>query len=226
MTAMDPAETELWTRYRRTGDIEARELLLSHYLPWAASVARNVYLRVRASSFDRDDFIQNANIGLLEAMSRYDPERGIAFPIYAKSRVRGAVFNGLKAIIGERPRPSDDRFAERLQTLEQDEGRGAFEEVISSIVDLGIGYLLDESIRSLSRESAGPTAFVESAQIESRVMLAVARLPDKLQGIIRAHYFEYIPFHQIAADMQLTKGRISQLHHSALAKMREFLQER
>jgi RNA polymerase sigma factor FliA len=223
MAAMDPAEIELWQRYRRGGDSQARDQLFSRYLPWAAAIARSVHLRVRTYPVDREDFIQNANIGLMDAMSRYDPERGIAFPLYAKARVRGAVFNGLKAILGDRPVPQERRFSERLETIQTDGAESAFDEIVGSIIGLGIGYLIEESGRAQGTESADASRYTEARQVESRVVCAVAQLPDRLQAIIRSHYFEHVPFQEIAAELGVTKGRVSQLHHAALAKMRDFL---
>ena len=223
MTAMDPAEIDLWQRYRAGGDPHARDQLITRYLPWAAMIARSVHMRVRAYQVDREDFIQNANIGLMDAMSRYDPERGVAFHLYAKPRVRGAVFNGLKAILGDRPAPQDGRFAERLETMRGDAAQSAFDEVIGSIIGLGIGYLIEETARSGAGEALDASSYAESRQIESRVAQAVARLPERLRAIIRSHYFEHKPFQDIAAEMGVTKGRVSQLHHAALEKMRETL---
>lgn len=225
MVATDSAEVELWERYRQDGDTKARDQLFAHYVPWASAIARAVHSRVRAYAVDREDFVQNANMGLLDAMSRYDPSRGIAFSSYAKPRVRGAVFNGLKAILSDRPPPSDKRFAERLESLQSAEGGSVFDDVVGTIVGLSLGYLLDESVHQLVQKPEDAVSFTESAQIETRVAQAVALLPERLQLIIRAHYFEQVPFQQIAIDLGVTKGRVSQLHHSALSKMREILRE-
>ncbi|NJL18613.1 MAG: hypothetical protein HC938_17105, partial [Nitrospira sp.] len=47
---------------------------------------------------DKADYVQNASIGLLEAISRFEPERGIPFAAFALPRVRGAVLNGLRTL--------------------------------------------------------------------------------------------------------------------------------
>ena len=226
---MDPlefVEAELWERYRGANDTSARDRLFLHYIPWATAIARHVHHRVRAYPVDREDFIQNARIGLLEAMSRFDPERGIAFRFYAKQRVRGAVFNGLRVIMGGRPPQRDDnRFAARLDDLHEAGEGGAFDQVVDTIVGLGIGYLLDEALHLLSSTSTDGQAYVQAVQTEARLLCAMDRLPERLQLIVRSHYFQYMPFKDIAMQMGVTKGRISQLHRVALLRLRDLLRE-
>lgn len=219
-------ESELWERYRRAHDAGARDRLFLHYVPWATAIARHVHRRVRAYPVDGDDFIQNARIGLLEAMSRFDPTRGIAFRFYAKPRVRGAVFNGLRVIMGGRPPQRDDnRFAARLDDL-QDAGEGsAFDQVVDTIVGLGIGYLLDEAVHLSSSTSTDGQAYVHAVQTEARLLQAIGRLPERLQLVVRSHYFQYVPFQDLAVRMGVSKGRISQLHRAALLRLRDVLRE-
>ena len=222
---MDAEESALWLRYRVEGDPMARDQLFNRYEHWAASVARTIHLRVRAYHVDRDDFIQNAQIGLLDAMSRYEPDRGIAFPMYAKPRVRGAVFNGLKAILGERPTGDSRRFAQRLEAIPTGDSVDALDEVVSSIVGLGIGYLLDESARLQGVPIDEVSDHVEAAHTARRVQQAVGDLPERLQLVIRSHYFDHVPFQCIATQMGVTKGRVSQLHHTALLRLRDALRQ-
>ncbi|HEY2346793.1 MAG TPA: sigma-70 family RNA polymerase sigma factor [Xanthomonadaceae bacterium] len=220
------AEPELWTRYRVHDDDRARDRLFLHYVPWASAIAKSVHRRLRVYNVDREDFVQNATIGLLEAMARFDPTRGIPFSAYAKPRVRGAVFNGLRAILGERLAPSDEsRFAERLNDLHDAPSEGsAFNDVIDSILGLGTGYLLDEAAsHMLARE--GGLEYARTAELEERIASAVSMLPDRLKMILQLHYFQFVPFQEIAARMGVTKGRVSQLHKAALGKLRDALSD-
>lgn len=227
--SVEPAESELWKRYARDRDCLARDRLVAMYAPWATAVAHQVHRRVWAYSADCEDFIQNAKVGLLEAMSRYDPDRGIPFPAFAKRRIRGAVFNGLKAILADRPTPRDEaRFKARLRSLEQtDEGGGdAYDIVVNSILDLGLGFLLEEAaqLHESGRNNDG-YAYARSAELEARIAAAVDRLPDRLALIVKAHYYKDLPFLEVAASMGVTKGRVSQLHRTALERLRALLRD-
>lgn len=223
----EPAEAELWQRYRERTDEDARDRLLLLHMPWAASIARNVHRRVRAYAADRDDFVQNATIGLMEAIARFEPQRGIAFRSYATPRVRGAVFNGLRAIVGERPTAAQDRYAARLRAIDEgSEGGGAFEQVLNAVVGLGLGYMLDDAAQALGEDAPGAGSAFEYArlgQARARLLKAVEQLPQRQQLIVRAHYFQYVPFIELAERFGLSKGRISQLHHDALGRLRALM---
>lgn len=81
----DPrAEVALWDRVRKD-DTAAREELIRRYLPFARSLAR----RYRASSESREDLEQVASVGLVSAIDRYDPERGIPFRGFAAPTILG-----------------------------------------------------------------------------------------------------------------------------------------
>src|SRR6187401_2394243 len=94
-----PDEHALWLAYRRDGDAAARVQIYGRYQPWARSVARDVFRRLRNPLLEWGDYVQNASVGLLEAMGRFDVGRGIDFIAYARPRVRGAVFNGVRVFI-------------------------------------------------------------------------------------------------------------------------------
>ena len=93
---MDAIEHELWRRARQDEDQEARDFLFLRYSPWARSIAGMVARRTQLRMMEWDDHVQNAQLGLLDAMSRFDAGLGVYFMVYAKPRVRGAVFNGMR----------------------------------------------------------------------------------------------------------------------------------
>src|SRR3954453_20822962 len=67
----------LFERYRRTGDKDAREALVTRHLPLARHLARQYAPR------EHDDLVEVASTGWLKALDRFDPPRGIAFSSFA-----------------------------------------------------------------------------------------------------------------------------------------------
>lgn len=214
-------EAELWRRYREHADLVARDRIVALHLSWATAVGKSVYRRVGIYGLDSDDFVQNAKLGMLEAIGRYEPGRGVDFRAFARPRVRGAVFNGVRAMLRERGLSGDDRrHAERLRDLHDDDG-DPFDSVVQAVVGLGLGFLLEHAVD----EGGDGYAYVRRDQTGARLQAAVQRLPERLRALVIAHYFDHVPFRDIAEDMAVTKGRVSQLHREALTRLRQALRD-
>ena len=103
-------EALLWRRLREQRDPAAREELVRRYLPYA----KNLALRYRGASESFDDLLQVANLGLVNAVDRFDPARGTPFAAFASPTILGE----LKRHFRDRvwtvrvPRGLHDRMAE------------------------------------------------------------------------------------------------------------------
>lgn len=76
-----------------------------------------------------------------------------------------------------------------------------------------------------SAEPDNAYARIELIQLRRRIAESVGNLPESERRVIVRHYFQQQPFEEIARGLSLTKGRISQIHHAALRRMRERLRE-
>ena len=76
-------ESDLWAR--RDTDPRAREELVNRYLAFAKSVA----VRYRSQAESLDDLVQVASLGLVNAVSRFDPDRGVPFIAFASPTITG-----------------------------------------------------------------------------------------------------------------------------------------
>lgn len=211
----------------RTGEAGASDTLVARYLPWAERLADQIHRRVFTLRIPREDLRQSASVGLLEAIARFDPTRGIPFPGYAVARIRGAVFNEIRHFNKGPERPAGElRQHERLQSLRQRPAEaepGLLDQVIDDIVGLGLAFLLDAEAAQSAGDLCPTQDYAERSLTNRRLKSAMLRLPERSRLLIQAHYFEHLPFKALATRLGVSKGRVSQLHHAALSELRRAL---
>lgn len=95
-----PDADQLWAEYLADRSDENRNALAVHYMPLANKHAFKIAVRL-PYSVEEEDCDQYAMIGLLQAIERFDPARGVTFTKFCESRIRGSIIDGL--------RPSDTR---------------------------------------------------------------------------------------------------------------------
>ena len=229
-----PEQRHLWEAFALSRDPLTRGQLIEHYMPLAKKIAAKVFgLRVNAAT-NFDDCLQYARVGLIEAIDRYDVSRHIPFEAYSAARIRGAILNGLEhetELLAQRGFWRT-RMRERTESLLGDKQsrpeRASLQDLIQVTVGLALGLMLDEAAQEVpdERQHANPYAVAELQQLSREVRRLLPKLPEREQQIIRAHYFELRELQSIAADYGISKGRVSQLHAQALARLRALLGER
>lgn len=223
------AEASLWRRFGDTRQGSLRENLFDRYRRFARSLARR-HARRRALAADMlDDLEQLAYRGLLEAIDRFDPRRGAPFLAFATARIAGSIIDGMGSID---ERSAQLRFKRRLErermaslAPQPRDTDSATRQLAELVTELALSLMLDMEDRNAPGELAGrpENGFDSLAWRETRVMLQqrVEQLPEPERSVIRHHYQHDLLFAQIAAMLGLSKGRVSQIHKAALAKLRK-----
>lgn len=225
-------EAGLWQRCREQGDAGAREVLIGHYLSYARALAAQLYGRRAIDEFEFDEYMQFATVGLMEAVDRFDASRGILFKTFATTRINGAMLSGLSTLserqqqIAMRRRMTDERVRSlRGATLSNDPER-----LLRELAEIGIGLALGFALEG-SGMLASPEASVadntytrlELRQFQQQIAYLCRRLTAREQEVIQKHYMQHISFDEIAEQLGLTKGRVSQLHTQGLKRLRSLL---
>ena len=234
---------ELFRAYREQGDLSARERLVGRYLPLVRALAR----RHGHRGEQLEDLVQVGAIGLLNAIDRFDPDRGVDFAAFA-----------VPTVVGELRRHSRDRtwpvrVPRRFQELRRELDRPG-EELARKLArpptpsELAreVGAPEDDVLRafetervrtpvSLSSPSPGDQAelltFELSAgedpavQCEDRVLVAsgLRRLDGRARRIVHLRFFEGLSQAQIAREVHLSQIHVSRLLRQALTTLREHL---
>jgi len=166
------------------------------------------------------DHVQNAQLGLLEAMMRYDVGYGLIFSAYATPRVRGAVFNGMRCFMKADAADSKQRISvERLESL-RGEGSDELDVFVESVVGLGLGFFLE------GQNDDGTAEGYDEDSLRYLLQDCLLNIPARRRQILIDHYLLQRPFQDIAKELGVTKGRVSQLHKEGLTALRRELQKK
>jgi RNA polymerase sigma factor FliA len=236
MNTMDEEEERaLWRRLREEGDTSAREIILMHYLPFAKILAAKVYSRRRHDEFEFGEYVQFGTVGLLESVSRFDPERGVKFKTFAGRRIIGSILNGLEHLSEKQEQISFRHrlHSQRLESIRGKQPDGSNSEELFGYlaqvaIGLALGYILEDSGMFQKRNSSYMSngyASVETSQLRERMNSLLDKLPERERRVLKYHYMNHVPFEEIAGILSVTKGRVSQIHKHAIELLREALKE-
>lgn len=224
----------LWRDFSTTRSRDSRAALFARYLPLVRGIARRLLLDRDRGDIEYVDLVQNGSVGLLEAIDRFDPTRGVPFAGYAHRRIMGSIVDGI-AKTSEHRRQSavnNRRERERMRSLlpETESAHSpsdAYDVLAELAVGLAFGYMLEDhaALRDGDNTARQGNGYESAAWQQSleRVAAAVEGLSEREQIVVRSHYEGEMRFEEISELLGVTKGRISQLHRSALKTLRKRL---
>ena len=195
---MDVAQ--LWAN-SRAGDTGSRGALIERYADLAIGIAR--CMRIPSASLaDRDDAASAAMIGLISAVDRFDPGRGVPFEAYAALRIRGAVVDEIRHV-DERGRA--DRRPEGAELA------------------VSLDVLLDTGKHQGPAVDDGFTERYEQEDLKTRIQDALGRLPARQREVIARYYGDELTLREAGAKMGVSEARACQLHGRAIQSLRRDL---
>jgi len=199
----------LWAMFRE-GDSEARCALIECYVPLATRIAHGMNVPVGAVA-GPDDLESAALIGLIDAVDRFQPERGVPFEGYASLRIRGAVLDEVRRV-DELGRA--DRRRQREAAAQGEEG--SYQRTVS----------LDELIENGYHGGAEQDELAERYEAEDlrmRVRSAMACLPPRQREVLERYYGQSLTLRETGARMGISEARACQLHGRAIQNLRREL---
>ncbi|MHC4470278.1 MAG: sigma-70 family RNA polymerase sigma factor, partial [Planctomycetota bacterium] len=124
MKITDEDVRETWRAYKKTGSEELRNQLMEKYLPLVRYIADRL-LATLPSFVELDDLQSMGIFGLIEAIDRFDPDRGVQFKTYCMNRIRGAILDELRSMdwVPRLVRIKANRIEKTVDKLEAKLGR-------------------------------------------------------------------------------------------------------
>ena len=249
----DPSVNRLWERYKATGDARARERLILQYSPLVKYVAGRVSVGL-PNSVEHGDLTSYGLFGLIDAIEKFDLDKGFKFETYAISRIKGAIIDELRSIdwIPRSVRSKARQVEKALAKLEVNLRRTPTEEELAAELDISVRDLrqvlakvsltslvaLDDSFTSEEGDRAALVDTLQDpgahdpqdsfAQHEMRELLneAINRMPEREKTVIVLYYFEGMTLAQIGQVLSVTESRVCQLHTKAVLGLRAKIVER
>ncbi len=241
-------EEDLWKKFVKTQEQEIRDYFVIKYAPLVKYVAGKVSMGM-PQNIEFDDLVSYGVFGLIDAITKFDPDRGIKFKTYAMTRIRGAIFDELRSIdwIPRSIRQKAKQIEQVISELENKLGRTVEDEEIAK--ELGVSneefqsllhklsgtamlslndiwYMGDDKdelsiMETLEApESMNPDVLIEKEEIRDYIVEAIKKLPDKEKKVIVLYYYEDLTLKEIGEVLEVTESRVSQLHTKAIMRLR------
>lgn len=215
--------------------------LTKQYLPLVRNQAYMLQKKINYN-VELDDLIQSGLIGLLDALDKFKNNQGAQFETYAKTRIYGAMIDDLRKmdLVSQEDRALINKIDKvTIQLTDQNGVLPSVEKVINACEISSKKYydlvILKNATHVLSHDEDEVKFLVESVSDESqnieaksinnqlKTLLAkeIDNLPEREQHIMALYYQEELTLKEIAHVLELTEARVSQLHNSIVAKLRE-----
>ena len=239
----------IWSEYKADPTPETREKLILHYAPLVKYVAGRVSSGL-PPSVEFNDLMSYGVFGLLDAIDKYDPDRGIKFETYAIARIKGAIIDELRAddwvprsvrfkarelerayvaLEGELRRiPTDEEVAKKLSISMSDYNNLLSKLSFISLVALDelwtvSGDRPDKISLADTVEDVkvkDPSQTFELEEMKDIIADAINRLPERERTVVALYYYEGLTMREIGEVLSVTESRVCQMHTKAILRLR------
>lgn len=225
----------------------ARDFLITRFAPLVSHVATRMIGRL-PDSVELADLVSYGMFGLIDAIEKFEPERGFKFETYASTRVRGAIIDELRAAdwVPRSVRSKARAVETATRALEQELLRRVTDDDVADSLGWETGEVRTvraqvalshvAALDSLGPDpEAGGLRFNDSFSVpgvamswevrEAHALLATAvqGVRDREQQVLHLYYYENLTLAQIGQILGVTESRVSQIHSGAVRKLRESL---
>ncbi|OGQ94833.1 MAG: RNA polymerase subunit sigma [Deltaproteobacteria bacterium RIFOXYD12_FULL_57_12] len=228
-----------------------KEFLIKKHMPLVELVVDRMVTQV-PSFLSRADMTSAAMMGLVDAVNRFDESKGVLFKTFAEYRIRGAIFDEVRKLdwFTRTLREKHSRLTRTISQLESRLGRSPEEDEVAAAMAISLDeyHLLlgevchlgcvslnetigdSENDRSFldsleDRKGKGPVERLEQNELTRELAAYLKQLSEKERLVISLYYYEELSQKEIAEVLEISEGRVSQLHSQALIKLKVKMQK-
>jgi RNA polymerase sigma factor for flagellar operon FliA len=242
---------DVWRSYKKSASDELRNRLMEHYLHLVRSTAERMHMRL-PGEVDVEDLIQAGLFGLMDAIDAFDLERGVKFETYCTQRIRGAIFDELRAMdwVPRLVRSRTAKVERARKSLEMELGRRPTEKEVCdrlkvsgtefkklskdsrpvNVVSLNRKWFETDSSKDIreidviqDQRQEDPVAELQKRDLRLLITKGLSRA-ERL--IVILYYYEEMTMKEIGMTLDLSESRVSQMHSSILARLQAQMQYR
>ena len=225
-----------------------KDELVEKHLPLVQAIARKVK-RTLGAAIEVDDLVGYGSKGLVEAAERFDGRAGVAFTTFAYYRIRGAMYDGIRAM-GWYSRAdyaryrAEERTNQYLQNMADREGAARAQgpdavagpktdpaETLASVAEAlsGVATVHITSLEAASRVAdeslPAPDANVDTVRLSRRLREALGTLPAKERQLMELYYFKDKNLEEAGTELGLSKSWACRLHARAVDLLRQAMDD-
>ena len=235
------------TTYQKLSVDKKRDEMIKNHLNLVNFVVARLSIGL-PGWLDKRDLINAGVIGLIDAVNHFDPSKGVKFETYASTRIRGATIDELRSLdwIPRSTRaksreiesvisnlinklghiPTDDEVAAELdwdmdkyyKVLEQVSGTTLLS--LDELVATSSGGDSVKSIDTVASSGESTLEKIERRELIDNVVNILGTLSEQEKLAIALYYYEELTLKEIGMVMNVTESRVSQIHTSAILKLR------
>ncbi len=244
-------ELMVWRKFKDLGSVQDKNILIEKYAPLVKYVAGKVINNV-PRNIEFDDLVGFGVFGLLDAINKFDPEKGIKFKTYGITRIRGQIFDELRNLdwVPRSVRQKFKQMEEIKKKYKEEKGEIIKKEQLAEKIGISISEVErinnmanDSNIASLddvwlvkknddevsfidllkSNDDNNPVNDLEREEVKKMIVGELKKLPEREQRVLILYYYEELTLKEIGEVLTLTESRVSQLHTKAIRKIRDSL---
>ncbi len=242
---------DIWISYKNDPTVEFRNILMEQYLQVVRYTAERVHTKL-PSEVDVDDLYSAGLFGLMQAIEAYDLTLGFKFETYCSQRIRGAIYDELRAMdwVPRLVRSRSSKVDRARKSIQMETGfKATDEQIIHHLeVDNDEYEKIERDSRPVMMTSLNRKAYdsdsskevqeidvirdqrqenpVTELQKKDLQLLLTKGLTCAERMIVVLYYYEEMTMKEIGLTLDLSESRVSQMHSSILARLKSQMQHR
>jgi len=223
-----------------------KEDLILQYAPFIKYIANRITARL-PSHIEIHDMINSGVLGLIDALEKFDPAKGVKFETYAEYRVKGAMLDNLRSMdwVPRSVRKVATMLENVYSDLEKKLGREATDEEVADAMNIEVDKFHKMVNRagtipmlSLERDPKNgdsrhsfldklmnvdektPFERLDNEELQDILLDNIVDLPDREKLVVSLYYYKELTMKEIGRILNLTESRVSQIHSKAVKRLR------